>query len=161
MLEDRQRHKGSDQGRSAKALVASLVAAATLIGVVAFWRFSTSERFLSGVMVEVRDKGKTATPEQCVDEVVRQAAKCEAMKSLCDASAPRWMNACLRGTDRSAYCASLGSAPRATSFGYEACKRREVDRRTKKACASAYRAIAAHCSSLVAGEESWVSSSSH
>lgn len=144
---------------SATSVIVVLMTVATAMGVLAFWRFSESDRFLSHVMGEMEGVGKSASAEQCVDEVVKRAATCEAMKSLCDASAPRWMGACLRGQDRAAYCSRLGDKPKATSFGFKACKDRHVDRRTKSACASAYRSIAAHCDSIAKGEQ-WVSSSS-
>jgi hypothetical protein len=131
----------------------------TVIGVIAFWRFAVSDEFLARVRVNMEEKGKVSTPEQCVDEVVRHAATCEAMKSMCEATAPQWMEACLHGRDRTSYCASLGDATMSTSFGFAACKERHVDRRTKKACASAYRSIAAHCQSLTRNRQ-WVSSSS-
>jgi len=140
-------------------VVVALLTVATAMGVVAFWRFSESDKFLSHVMVEMENAGKTSSPEQCVDEVVKHASTCEAMKSLCDSSAPRWMEACLRGQDRVGYCSTLGDTPKATSFGFKACKDRQVDRRTKGACASAYRAIAAHCESVSGGKQ-WVSSTS-
>ncbi len=144
---------------SAISVIVVLMTVATAMGVLAFWRFSESDRFLSHVIVEMESVGKSASTEQCVDEVVKHAATCEAMKSLCDASAPRWMEACLQGQDRTAYCGTLGDKPKATSFGFTACRDRHVDRRTKKACAAAYRSIATHCDAVAEGKQ-WVSSSS-
>lgn len=142
--------------RNALLVIATLLAVSSSIGVFAFWRFSTSDRYLGDVLHQMEAQGASASVEECVDRVVEQAAACQAMKSLCDASAPRWMDACLKARDRADYCAELGDAPKSTHFGFKECKDRMVDRRTKKACGSAYRSIASHCESL--GRKEWVSS---
>lgn len=134
--------------RGGNAVVILLLAASVILGVFAYWRFSTSARYLSAAMQEFHTRGGSMTPDQCVDETIAFSERCEAMASLCESTAPRLTEECLGAQDRTAWCASLGDAPKATSFGVAECKARHVDTRTKKSCASAYRGIATYCAKL-------------
>jgi hypothetical protein len=96
----------------------------------------------------MKAEGTPPSPEDCVDRVLRWRDHCEAMQSLCDASVPRMMEACLRCSDQGGYCRGLGSAFMATQFGVPQCRERKLDRPHKKICALSYRAIATHCERL-------------
>lgn len=129
-------------------VIGVLLLVATVVGVLSYWRFIVSDRHLRADIARMERRGASIGVEQCIDEVVRWAGRCKAMKSLCDAEAPRLADVCLAARDRSAYCAQLGDRHRETSFGFKECQARKVTRKTKKACATAYRAIANHCDHL-------------
>lgn len=134
------------RGRSARLVLLVVFSLSSVLGVLAYWRYQQSERFIRGSIAAFGVRGAKATVEQCVDQVVVWTESCRAMIGLCDASVSRMMNACLKGQDRSQACAAiLPNATADTRFGHEACIKRGVTRRTKKACAAAYRMIAAHC----------------
>lgn len=132
-------------------VLAVVMLLAALIGVMAYWRFIVSDRHLRADLEAMAERGAQLTAEQCVDATLSWAAGCQAMKSLCDASAQLIAHRCLDGRDRSTYCAGLGEAIYDTKFGYKECQARGVTRTTKKTCAAAYRAIAAHCHKLRKG----------
>ena len=136
--------------RTGSSPVILLLSLSTLLGAVAYWRFTVSERFLTRSFVVLERRGRTLTVEKCVDEVLRWGTRCEAMKSLCDASVPRQLEACLAGSDRSAYCRSIGQRYMATEFGVPECRARGILHRgrEKTNCALSYRAIAAYCARL-------------
>ena len=115
------------------------------MGVFASRRYARSQETLRTEYRRMLRRGKVLSAEQCVDEVLVFRRNCGTLKSLCDAFAPRLMEACLKGRDRRRYCASLPADTVRTRFGYLRCKRRGVDRRTRKACYGAYRLIAATC----------------
>lgn len=130
---------------NAKSVLLCIFGLALIIGCLGYWRFIVSDRFLRDDVLSMQKQGKTLSVEGCVDAVVLWASRCRAMKSLCDATAPRMMDVCLAAGNRSAYCRKLGQSGNDTHFGFEECRARKVKRKTKKACASAYRAIANHC----------------
>lgn len=133
------------RSNSWKIVVAVLFALSTVIGVLAYWRFIVSDRFLREDLEKMARVGRSLSVEQCVDATVAWAGTCRAMKSLCDATGPQLMRTCLAARDRSDYCNHLGDRAKETHFGFKECKARKVTRKTKKACAAAYRAIASHC----------------
>lgn len=132
-------------------VVAVLFLVAVTIGVLAYWRFVVSDRYLQQDAATLHQRGGTLTLEGCVDAVMAWTGRCRAMKSLCDATTPRMIHACLKGADRRQACKALGDRSQDTRLGFKECQDRGVDRRSKKLCAMAYRAIATHCRSL-AGE---------
>jgi hypothetical protein len=136
------------EGRSWAWVLSALFALSLVIGVVAYWRFTRSDRFLARDLKMMASRGKHHTIEQCVDDLLGWSAHCEAMLSLCEASIPRMMEACLAAQERAAYCKDLGIRAMSTRFGFPECKVRKVDRSRKKVCALAYRTIAAHCAML-------------
>jgi hypothetical protein len=139
----------ASRGRSARLILLIMLSISLALGVLAYWRYQQSEHFIRGSMTAFERRGTEASVEQCVDEVISWTEECSAIIGLCDASVSRMMNACLRGQDRSRYCAGVPSSATAdTRFGYPECKRRGVKGRTKKACAAAYRMLAAHCELL-------------
>lgn len=143
-----------ERNRTSTRVVLALIIASVIIGVVAFWRYRMSETALTQARLDIARKGAALTPEQCVETVVEWARRCEAMKTLCDASMPRMTKVCLEAADRAEYCARVGhDAMAASSFGYDDCERLGGDRNAMKACALSYRAIANHCENLAAGRE--------
>ena len=129
-------------------LIFILLSLSIVIGVVAFWRFTRSDRYLRRAFVAMQSRGHDLTAEQCIDEVLRWSGTCEAMKSLCDASIPRMMQACLVARDRKALCQELGQKVMATQFGFVECKARQLNPQRKTTCALAYREIAEYCLQL-------------
>lgn len=134
-------------------VVSVLFALSVVIGVVAYWRFIASDRYLRADLKRLAAQGKQLTVEGCVDATLAWGRSCKAMKSLCDATAPEMMGKCLAARDRSSYCRRLGTTGHDTHFGFKECKARGVDRKSKKTCATAYRAIATHCDRLRARTE--------
>jgi hypothetical protein len=128
-----------------KLVVLGLFAFSTLVGVVSYWRFIVSDRYLRQDIVSMAKAGKSLTVEQCVTRTVSWASTCRAMKSLCVSTSPHLMKTCLVAQDRRGYCDKLGVRGQDTHFGYHECKARKVDRQHKKICAAAYRAIASYC----------------
>jgi hypothetical protein len=131
--------------QSALVFVAVLLLFSVGMGLVASRRYARSQNYLRSEYRRMLRRGKALSAEQCVDEVLGFRRNCRTLKSLCDAFAPRLMAACFSGGDRSRYCASLPADTVRTRFSYLRCKRRGVDRRTRKACYGAYRLIAATC----------------
>lgn len=132
------RHRG--------ALIAlGAVVALAGVGVFLVHRYEASEVAIAAALNEMKQRGQSLEPEGCVDETLAWNARCTAMKSLCDASVPRVMLACLGAKDRSEYCANLGDRSSDTGFGYAECKARGLQRSAKKMCALTYRAIDGFC----------------
>lgn len=134
-------------------VVAILFGLSVAIGVVAYWRFIVSDRYLRDDLRRLADQGKQLTVEGCVDATLAWGRSCKAMKSLCDATTPEMMGKCLAARNRESYCRRLGTTGHDTRFGFKECKARGVDRKSKKTCAIAYRAIADHCDRLQARTE--------
>jgi hypothetical protein len=126
-------------------VVVGLMVFATAVGVLAYWRFIVSDRYLRHDIAAMALAGRSLTVEQCVDRTVSWASSCRAMKSLCVATGPHLMRTCLAARERDAYCAKLGTRGEDTHFGFKECEARGVDRKNKKTCAAAYRAIVTHC----------------
>lgn len=119
------------------------------LGLYAYYNYNISEKHLIKSLALIREKGKTLSYEQCVQEIIDWAPHCEAMKSLCDASGPRLMEGCLSARDRTQECAILGDSTRDTHFGFKECKARNLPRNLDKACGKAYRAMDSHCHIVV------------
>lgn len=133
-----------------RLVIGLLLLLSAVVGVVAYWRFIVSDRYLRADLNRLSTRGKRLSVEGCVDATVTWASRCQAMKSLCDATGPEMMTRCLAANDRTAYCARLGRTGADTHFGFKECKARHVNRKTKSACADAYRAIATYCDGLLA-----------
>jgi hypothetical protein len=129
-------------------VVAALLAIASLLGVLAFYRYSQSERALVAELTAMAKRAASLDVDGCVSETLAWNKRCEAMKTLCDASVPRMMETCLRGADRSSRCRALGDRVMATQYGVAECKARGRTRRDKP-CALSYRAIASHCDRIL------------
>lgn len=115
------------------------------LGVMAFRRYRSSERYIDRSMGELEGKAKALDVEGCVDWILDWHKRCEAMAGLCQAAVTRLMGICLRAQDRRAYCQGLHRSTTSTDFGYAECKARGVKRHRKKACAGLYRVIDSHC----------------
>lgn len=125
---------------------------ATILGVVAYWRYTVSERHLHTVFDELRAKGASLDVEECVTEVLAwHNTGCEAMQSLCDHSVPMALEHCLSAQDRAGYCDALQIDESSGKWTYDMCKKRGVSpdhgarRRQMKACGNAYGAIESFC----------------
>jgi hypothetical protein len=138
-------HRAAPSWRRPVVIILVVFAALMAVGVVVIRRYIESERHIKAVLAEMTERGPDLDAEGCVDAVLEWAPRCTAMKTLCDASVPRVMEACLSGRDRDGYCASLGARASDTHFGVPECKARGVTRATKKVCALAYRAIDGFC----------------
>lgn len=127
-------------------VIASVFTLATVLGVVAFWRFEVSSSYIHASLAEFDQRGPSLDADGCVGEVLAWNARCEAMKSMCDQAIPMVMEHCLAGKERKEACAALPleDAPRA-QWTYERCAAHEVTRRNKKVCTSAYRAMVQYC----------------
>jgi hypothetical protein len=136
---------GQPRRHAGYKVVAGLMLLATLMGTYAYSRFDASERHLMGQLEHFATLGVSANETQCIDAVLEWLPTCPAMLSLCRDSVGRMMGACLHGQDRADLCQSIEPIRRRTSFGYEECKARGLDRPGQKACAAAYRAIDKHC----------------
>lgn len=142
---------GERPRKSSVALVlTSIFILSTLLGVYAYARYRQSEKYIRKALIEFEQRGRESNVEQCVDQALSWSRRCTAIVGLCDASISRMVNACLGGGDRTEYCRSIAHLPKTTDFGFPQCRRRGLKGRRKKACAAAYRMIAAHCASRVA-----------
>lgn len=141
------RHAPSTSGsRSARWVLIVVFALSTMLGALAFWRYRVSEAALRADLASFARRGAGLSVEQCVDAVIAWNSNCRAIIGLCDASVSRMTNACLKAADRQVYCRQLAPGETAdTRFGKVPCARRQVKGRAKKACAAAYRMIAARC----------------
>lgn len=90
--------------------------------------------------------------DTCVEWSVEWGMACTGMESWCMGEAPRLALACLRSSDRTAFCDDAGEGIKSTHFGYAQCEAlredvegRHLKRAHKKYCASIYRAVAEHC----------------
>jgi hypothetical protein len=126
-------------------VIGMLFVVSTLMGTYAYSRFDASEKHLMAQMEMFETLGQQASEVQCIDGVLDWLPTCPAMLSLCRDSVGRMMGVCLQGQDRSSLCAAIEPIRRKTSFGYDECLARGLDRSGKKACAAAYRAIDKHC----------------
>ncbi len=138
---------GAETRSSGLWVILALFAMASVLGAIAFWRYTRSDRFIQRSLAQVQKRGPALTAEGCVDEVLAWSRHCQAMKGLCQGAIPRLMETCQAGADRRAYCASLGDEHRSTRFGVKQCeaKVQRGDREGKKVCGLGYRSIAAHC----------------
>jgi len=141
MKHRQQKHKGY-------WVIALIFSFSSIIGIVAYSKYVSSEKTLLQNFNKMSSLGKTASVETCVDHVLNWRKTCQAMKSLCDVSVPRMMGACLGSQNRKPYCNQLGTTSSDTHFGYKECQARKVNKKTKKACALSYRVIDNHCKTL-------------
>jgi hypothetical protein len=136
------------EGPSLRAVFVGLSLVSVLMGVLAYYRYSQSEKSIMPAMPELEVIGATATPEQCVDAVLAWHAKCEGLHFLCNNAVPEAMFHCLKAQDRKKDCAEL--KPDEVSKGqwvfYKCKDRNTMCKRTKQcACADAYRAFDSFC----------------
>ena len=135
-------------GRTAAKVIGGLLLGSTIVSIIAYVQFTRSETGILKDLEAIHQKGATIAVDACVAEVIDwHAHKCQAMSELCDRSVGRMMEQCLAARDRSDYCATIDPSEFATpNFGHADCEARaKNNRKAKKQCGTAYRAIAYYC----------------
>ena len=134
-------------GPSLRLVLGGLISLALVLGVVAYWRYTVSERHFAETIVEMNALGPTLDTDGCVGAVLDWHARCEANKPLCDDGVPRIMTHCLVGADRQAYCDGLDLSSAKAQWVYGKCQDRGTPCRDRKkcACADAYRTVDSFC----------------
>jgi hypothetical protein len=135
-------------GPSLRAVFIGLAVLSVVMGVLAYYRYSQSERSIMQGMPRLEAGGVTRSAEQCIDEVLAWHKGCEGLSFMCNDAVTQAMFHCLKVRDRSEECAALD--PDEVSRGqwvYYKCKDRgSMCKRTKQCpCADAYRAFDSFC----------------
>lgn len=138
-------------------MLALVALVSAVLGVLAFARYRSSERYIKAELAAIEKQGRSLEVEACVDTILGWHKRCKAMAGLCQAAVSRLMGVCFRAQDRRAYCRGLKQSTTDTRFGYAECKARGVKRHAKKACSGMYRVIDSHCHALKHGSPSWAS----
>ncbi len=125
-------------------VVLGLLLVSVPLALVSHAAFLRSEDELGPVRARMVERGATATPTECVDEVMTWRPSCDAVKGLCERSVPELVFACMGGQDRDAYCTSIKSEAENTAFGFGDCQARGFTRR-EGSCAGAWRAVVNFC----------------
>lgn len=120
---------------------------AVVLGVLAYWRYSESERHFAATLQEMDRLGPTVEAEGCVTAVLEWHGRCEADPALCDHGVPLVLTHCLVGADRGATCDALDLSSAEAKWVFDRCVERGTPctNRKKCACASAYRTIDSFC----------------
>ncbi|MBX7079480.1 MAG: hypothetical protein K1X88_09865 [Nannocystaceae bacterium] len=134
-------------GPSLRLVVSIVVVLALVLGVVAYWRYTVSERFFADSLPEIDRVAPTLDTEGCVDEVLGWHRRCEANKPLCDEGVVRVMTHCLMGRDRSDTCSGLDLSSSKATWVFERCTKRGTPCTNRKSCpcADAYRTVDSFC----------------
>jgi hypothetical protein len=134
-------------GPSLRLVLGTIAVLVVVLGVVAYWRYTVSERYFAESLKEIDAVGPTLDTEGCVSEVLKWHQQCEANKPLCDNGVPRVMTHCLTGADRKAYCDTLDLSSAKAQWVFDKCEERGTPCANRKrcACANAYRAIDSFC----------------
>lgn len=134
-------------GPSLRLVLGSILILSVVLGVLAYWRFTVSERHIAQALQEMDREGPNLDTEECVGRVLEWHARCEANKPLCDESVARVLTHCLVGRDRNDYCDTLDLSSAKAQWVFQKCEERGASCRDKKrcACASAYRTIDSFC----------------
>ena len=125
-----------------------------VMGVGSTAKYFQSEDHIGKTLAHMVEAGKTATIEECVDEVLAWRPQCTALVGLCDGSIDRVMSACLAGQDRTNECLALREDIGHTGLGVEECRARGIERRKgqDKECAKSYGQVSAYCRELLPDE---------
>ena len=156
-----------DHGRRSHAgyVVVGAIGVGSVVLAAAFaLLLMSSEEHLWASQVDMQQLGPELSVDQCVDRVMDWRAGCDALESLCDQTVDPMVDTCLKGRDRSAYCATITEWNGTTGFEFAQCDERGVQaidpatgfwdrmlfgggRQTpaRKACAKSYRAVAVYC----------------
>lgn len=125
-----------------------------VLGVLAYWRYSVSEKHLHEIFSVMDKKGKDLSTEGCISEVLDWHREgCSAMQSMCDHAIPMVLTRCLAAKDRKAYCGDLKIEEASKKWTYRMCKERGISpkdgtkRRFVKACGNAYGSVESFCKS--------------
>jgi hypothetical protein len=134
-------------GPSLRLVLGGLLVLAVVLGVLAYWRYSVSERHFAEALANMDRIGVTADTEGCVSAVLEWHGSCEANRPLCDHGVGRVLTHCLHGADRGEYCNGLDLSSSKAQWVFARCEERGTPcASTKKcACADAYRAIDSYC----------------
>jgi hypothetical protein len=134
-------------GPSLRLVLGTIAVLALVLGTLAYWRYTESERHFSEALREMDAVASSVDTEGCVTEVLRWHARCEANKPLCDNGVPRVLTHCLTGGDRKAYCEGLDLSSAKAQWVFDKCEERGTPCANRKecACANAYRAIDSFC----------------
>jgi hypothetical protein len=124
-----------------------LTVLAVVLGVLAYWRYTISERHFAETLAAMDRLGSTADTETCVSAVLDWHATCEANKALCDNGVVRVVTHCLHAGDRGEYCNGLDLSSAKAQWVFAKCEERGTPCSSQKkcACADAYRAIDSYC----------------
>ena len=140
-------------------MVTVLLSLSVIIGVLAYWRYTVSERHLHQAFDALAAQGASIDTEACVPTVLAWHRRCEAMKSLCDHSIPLAMTHCLaqrdapaeRAAERKSYCKGFVNPSAMGRWTHKKCGEIKVSKKDGakrgeiKACGYAFRAIAEFC----------------
>lgn len=148
MTEEPRKHR-------AGLVIGLLLLASTILGVIAYWRYTVSEKHLHVVFAEMDVKGKGLDADECISATLQwHRTGCAAMRSLCDHAVPMVLTRCLAAKDRKSACDTLDIGPNELSakWTYRRCKARgvhppEFRRRDVKACGNAYGSLESFCKS--------------
>jgi hypothetical protein len=134
-------------GPSLRLVLGGLTVLALVLGVLAYQRYTVSERHFAETITKMDGIGATADTETCVSAVLDWHSTCEANRALCDNGVVRVITHCLHGADRGEYCSSLDLSSSKAQWVFAKCEERGTPcSSTKKcACADAYRAIDSYC----------------
>ncbi len=134
-------------GPSLRLVLGGLITLALVLGVLAYWRYTVSERHFAKTIAEMDALGPTLDTDGCVGAVLDWHARCTANKPLCDDGVPRIMTHCLVGADRQSTCEELDLSSAKAQWVYGKCQDRGTPCRDRKkcACADAYRTVDSFC----------------
>lgn len=123
------------------------MALAVVLGVLAYWRYTVSERHFAETLTAMDRIGPAVDTEGCVTAALDWYGRCEANKPLCDNGVVRVITHCLHASDRGEYCDGLDLSSSKAQWVFGKCEERGTPcaSRKKCACADAYRAIDSFC----------------
>ena len=134
-------------GPSLRLVLGTISVLVVVLGVLAYWRYTVSERHFAHAIAHFDERGKELDVEGCVAEVLEWHRTCEANKALCDNGVVRIMTHCLTAADRSETCNALELGSAKAQWVFAKCQERGspcADRK-KCACADTYRTIDSFC----------------
>jgi len=128
-------------------VAAAALLGSVLLGTAFFFVLARSERHLGAVRAELFAAGRDLSPEACVERVLHWRAGCEAIQPLCEQSVDPFVDTCLGGQDRGAWCREVVDGVGTTAFEFQRCTAAGLRPHTAawRPCAAAWRAVAMHC----------------
>jgi hypothetical protein len=134
-------------GPSLRLVLGVVCVLVVVLGFVAYWRYTVSERAFAEALTEMDRVGPTVDTEGCVTAVLEWRRTCAANKPLCDEGVARVMTHCLVGRDRGEYCDGLDLSSAKAQWVWNKCLDRGTPCENRKscACADAYRTIDSFC----------------
>ena len=141
--------KKTDKICSSTWVLSGIFALATLMGVLAFFKYVKTETSVKQGRVFLQERGKSLDLHGCVAELLAWSAGCEGIKSVCDASAPILMESCLKSQDRTEECVQKKTLRMDSTFGYRDCAAISKTKAARKVCGNAYRAFDSYCKTRI------------